>query len=328
MEYAALKGVYPTHLEPNFTAKKHQRYVNFDVMVNLIRQLNQRLGDENLGMHVGELISLKATTQVDGIMLNSQTLEDSLNNAINYSKLISDALDCSLHLGDSTYSIVYEENPNWSVYPENIKKQILDLALLSNVKSLAAYTNHVYYPTHIHFTYSKPKHINEYYRLFNCSLTFNRPRTEIFYDRHILKRQGTNLRNGLLESLKEKVANEIDDLKIEDRIIYKLKLNILEKKPERLTIQEAAEKVNTSVRSLQRKLATLDTSFKSVELELTIRLAKTYLEERQKSVEEIGYLLGFSESSAFIRFFKLYTGKTPKTYQKATIQTFSKAHSD
>ena len=41
-----------------------------------------------------------------------------------------------------------------------------------------------------------------------------------------------------------------------------------------------------------------NTTFKKIEFELQLKLAMTYLEENQKSIDEISYLLGFSESSA------------------------------
>ncbi|PCJ67275.1 MAG: hypothetical protein COA58_02865 [Bacteroidetes bacterium] len=66
--------------------------------------------------------------------------------------------------------------------------------------------------------------------------------------------------------------------------------------------------------TLQRRLKCLITNFKEVEYELQLKQSKTYLEEKQKSIEEISYLLGFSKSSAFIRFFKSLTDLTPREY--------------
>jgi AraC-like DNA-binding protein len=40
------------------------------------------------------------------------------------------------------------------------------------------------------------------------------------------------------------------------------------------------------------------------------------LGKRGLSIEEIAYRTGFSESSAFIRAFKTWTGVTPYTYRK------------
>lgn len=314
IEYAALKG---THVSPEQNLAQQQS-VNYDAMVQTLDRINKELIDENLGMHVGEMMSLRATAPVDQIMLNSKTLEDSIQNAIEYSKVISDALECSLKKTNQYYSITYEENPNWHVFQSYARKQILDLALLSNVKSLAAYTNHRYYPIRVNFAYQRPKNINEYYRLFNCSIHFNQPVTEIVYDYRILDRHSKEIRLGLLDGLKEKVAAEISNLSFENSLIFELKKCILNQKPKRIQVNEAASYLHVSSRTLQRKLTALNTTFKKVEGELQIQLAKTYLKEKKKSIDEISYLLGFSEASAFIRFFKSSTSQTPKSYQRST----------
>jgi len=129
------------------------------------------------------------------------------------------------------------------------------------------------------------------------------------------RRKANRLRTfGLLENLKEKISNEINNLITETELIYQLKKCILNHKPQRLPVEKASFQLNLSKRTLQRKLKELNTNFKAVEYELQLKLSKTYLEEKQKSIEEISYLLGFSESSVFIGFFKSLTKLTPTEY--------------
>lgn len=306
------------HLPKSYAKFKStsKKYCSYEEMIELLKWATNVMGEHNFGLQVATQSSLKATQEVDLIMLHSQSLEASINNGIQYSKLISDALECSLQVNHQTYAVRYEENPNWKVQPTPIKKHILDMALVANVKSLMAYTERKYVPACIHFSYKRPRNISAYFRVFNCSLKFNQPFTEIIYDRHILERHQKYVVPGLLESLKEKVVGEISKLTPEHSIIYELKKLILNGKPQRLSLREAADLLHLSQRTLQRKLKQNHTTFKSIECDLTLRLAKTYLIEQQKSVEEISYLLGFSESSAFIRFFKSHAHQTPKEFQK------------
>ena len=315
MDYARQHDVEFRPVKYHHGQSANEKYVGYDQVVRALNNLSDVLGDHCLGLHVAEQISLKATAQVTGIMLSSQTLKESIENAIHYSKLISDALECSLDSTPDHYSIVYEENPNWKVQHGNAKKQILDMALLSNVKSLGAYANYQYFPVKVHFTYDKPRHLNEYFRLFNCSLRFNQPRSEIIYEKQVIDRHSRAIAKGLLENLMEKVAHEIDALPAEDKLVNQLKKCILNYKPERLMVDEAASQLHMSGRTLQRKLKARDTNFKQVEHELQINLAKSYLDEGQKSIDEISYLLGFAEGSAFIRFFKTATSQTPGSYK-------------
>ncbi len=314
ISYGKSQNVDTANLENSLTHLMKEKYVSYDAVIATFNYLNEVLADNCLGLHIGEQITLKSTAYVDNIMLSSESLEDSITNAIKYSKLISDALDCTFKKTDEYYSVLYEENPNWKVYQAYSKKQILDLALLSNLKSLITYTGYKYRPICINFNYEKPKKVNEYYRLFNCRLKFNQANAEIIFDKTIIDRHSKSIEFGLLENLKNKVEEEIENLASENELIYRLKKCILNHKPQRVTIVEASRELNLSARTLQRKLRGLNTTFKKIEYSLQLKLSKTYLEENEKSIDEISYLLGFSESSAFIRFFKSLIGKTPMQY--------------
>ena len=314
IEFASSKGADLEALKKEFPISKEQKHVSYDKIVEVLNYIGQELDDEYLGLHIGEQVALKATAYVDSIMQYSQTLENSFDNAVYYSKLISDALDCSLIKNKKNYSVVFEENPNWKVHQVQAKRQILDLTLLSCLNSLVTYTGKTYYPSKVYFHTEKPQRLNEYYRLFNCSLKFNHSQTEIIFEKQIFEKHSKQVQFGLLENLKEKVQKEIKNLETENQLIYQLKKTILNYKPDRVLIGDASMKLNLSKRTLQRKLKDLDTSFKEVEYELQLKLSKTYLEEKQKSIDEISYLLGFSESSSFIRFFKTLTKMTPTEY--------------
>jgi len=52
-----------------------------------------------------------------------------------------------------------------------------------------------------------------------------------------------------------------------------------------------------------------------------VELAISYLNDKQISLAEISYLLGFSEPSAFHRAFKRWTGSTPGQFRNHLIAT-------
>ncbi|MEW5853421.1 MAG: AraC family transcriptional regulator ligand-binding domain-containing protein [Myxococcota bacterium] len=84
---------------------------------------------------------------------------------------------------------------------------------------------------------------------------------------------------------------------------------LLELLPQGLpSMPQVARRVGMSVRTLRRRLADEGTVFDAERERLLKALACQFLEERGRSVEEVAYLLGFSEARAFHRAFKRWTG--------------------
>ena len=53
--------------------------------------------------------------------------------------------------------------------------------------------------------------------------------------------------------------------------------------------------------------------------EIRKNMAKKYLSDINMSIDEITYILGFSETSAYLRAFKSWTGITPTQFRKSEI---------
>ena len=81
-------------------------------------------------------------------------------------------------------------------------------------------------------------------------------------------------------------------------------------------LKEVAASLEVHPQTLRRRLATEGTTFKDIKNQVRRDTALHFLGKQGLSIEEIAYRSGFSESSAFIRAFKVWTGVTPYTYRK------------
>lgn len=79
--------------------------------------------------------------------------------------------------------------------------------------------------------------------------------------------------------------------------------------------ERMANELNLSLRTLQRKLAEQGTTYTDLLDETRRELATQYVTSSLHSINEITYLLGFSEPSNFSRAFKRWMGVSPKTYR-------------
>jgi AraC-like DNA-binding protein len=84
-----------------------------------------------------------------------------------------------------------------------------------------------------------------------------------------------------------------------------------------LRLEEAAEYLRLSTAQLRKRLYRANTSYKALVLEIRLELAKHYLLDTQLSVQEISYLLDYSQPAPFSRAFKLHCGLAPDQYRRA-----------
>ena len=81
-------------------------------------------------------------------------------------------------------------------------------------------------------------------------------------------------------------------------------------------LNDVGEQLGIHPQTLRRRLSAEGTTFKEIKNQLRRDTALHLLGKQGLSIEEIAYRAGFSESSAFIRAFKGWTGVTPYTYRK------------
>ena len=85
-------------------------------------------------------------------------------------------------------------------------------------------------------------------------------------------------------------------------------------------IEEAANRLAMSKRSLQRRLSEESSSYQEVLNATRQELAHYYLSRYSASLVEIAYLLGFQDGNSFIRAFRGWTGQTPGEYRTSNMK--------
>ena len=82
---------------------------------------------------------------------------------------------------------------------------------------------------------------------------------------------------------------------------------------------DLAKALGMSPRTLQRRLGESGLTYRSVLEKTRYELALRYLDDPDKTVTDITFLLGFSEQSAFTRAFRRWSGKAPTAYRDSRI---------
>ena len=117
----------------------------------------------------------------------------------------------------------------------------------------------------------------------------------------------------MYESLAHKMSQMLsEDVGIEERVMRWLWAYT--PPPKR---REVAELLAMSERNLTRLLARAGTSYSELLARVQSERATNFLRNRELSVSEIGYRLGYSEPAAFTRAFTGWTGQSPLKWRQA-----------
>jgi len=169
----------------------------------------------------------------------------------------------------------------------------------------------------VHVTMQRPEPVDKtaYEDMFGPSIEYAAPAHRLSFDAVLVN---TPLSTAHPELARLNDQTVIDYLARCERsnLTMQVRAGIIEQLPNgRPNQEDIAQTLNTSLRSLQRKLKDEDTNFKALLNETQQDLALQYIRDSNRTIGEITYLLGFSEPSNFTRAFKRWTGKSPGEFR-------------
>ena len=290
-------------------------FVGYETVERVFDQVHEASGSDYFGIQMGEMLMLHATEYVDQMIDSSADVQTAFENAVAYSRMISDSMNCTLVPGSKDFRVEFELNPDWAIHSHNAVKQNLDVALVCAMKSLQRLTAKKYKPVAVNFFYARPKYWNEYYRVFDCAINFNQKVSSICFDQKALGAIVESENAGLLQELSTRAEEILEKLPIEKGTSYLVKKVILDSKGVFVNdISQVADRLGIGSRTLQRRLQQEGTTFKRIQTDMRKKLAISLLSNNGHTVGEVAYLLDFSEPASFVRAFKQWTGVTPKKY--------------
>jgi len=174
------------------------------------------------------------------------------------------------------------------------------------------------FPRAIYFNYEEPDYRSEYDRIFRVPLFFSRDRTAMLVDGGFLglRMPSSNpyvtrvLGDHADRLLKRLDASTTTRGKVESLLIPRLCSG-------EAAVDLVAKKMGLSRQTLFRRLKSEGVTFEAVLHELRRDLAVDYIRNTRIAVSEVARLLGYSESAAFSRAFKRWSGMSPRTARES-----------
>lgn len=152
--------------------------------------------------------------------------------------------------------------------------------------------------------------------MFPCRVQFDRPRSAVWFDAAALdapvRRDEAALRTLIRHAPENFVLPQPSDYATRAHV----RAVLLQSEPEWPDMDAVARRLCMSISTLQRRLAVEGITFQTLKDQLRRDLAIERLSSGSTPIAELAAQLGFADTTAFNRAFKVWTGGTPGSYRR------------
>ncbi len=269
-------------------------------------------GNPAFALQLGEQISHEKMSLVGHVVFNSRTVGEGLQQYTRFIKLANE--------GDLVV-LRKENNEVIMVYETEIPEYYSPLAMERNssvfITRLRRYTGAKIPLKQVHVQHSAPNYVEEYQRIFQGEILFDQAENKFIFDQSILSLKIKLRSSHLNAALLHYAESLLNKLSLQRPFQKRVQQFIVKYLPEgEVDIEKISHLMNMSRQTLYRKLKEEGTNFHELLDETRKKFAVKYLRQHHYSINEITFLLGFSETSAFSRAFKRWYQKSPANFRK------------
>ena len=160
-------------------------------------------------------------------------------------------------------------------------------------------------------------HVKEIERHFGCEVHCGANRNAIVFQSSDAQRPFVTRNAELLSVLAPQFEAELKQESSDEAFVEQVRLVIQQKLTgRRPAIEEIADALHVSSRTLQRRLQDGGSSFQRVLEEARHQLARHYLNNPVLELNEAAYLLGYEDGNSFVRAFRTWEGIPPARWRE------------
>jgi AraC-like DNA-binding protein len=170
--------------------------------------------------------------------------------------------------------------------------------------------------TSVDFPCPAPRHLFEVRALFAGSIRFNQPVGALHFSNDHAAMQVVRAPTEIPKFLRRAPGSLIEALLTTGQLTVEVRRKIHEGLPELLSLDDIAQQLALSPRSLHRKLDAEGASFQKIKDELRRDVAIHALTRTNTPIKQISVDVGFSDQASFQRAFVQWTGRPPGTWRR------------
>lgn len=290
----------------------HNRYVALDYVALLIATLIEKTGDHRISFEFGKQLDGNRNGIMGFAVHSARTFRESADIFIKYVNTVVPLVRCELEEFQSFF------NFNWYLdIDEKLKPYAMEVLLAATTAGLEpTVPSHLFGFAIVNLGYSRPVYADLYEQYFPSEIRFDHPTNSISCISAVLDICNPNydpiLNSICLEQL-EKIATNDKGVLVSVKQYIKSSLKFAP------NIEEAADKMHMSSRTLKRRLSLHGVTFSDLLSRERLNAAVDYLQSSRLTIDEISHRLGYSNASSFINAFKRQYGISPAEWANRKV---------
>ena len=303
------------------SVKSPDAYIPLETYLLIQDEAAEYVNDPYLGLHMGEFIEAGSWSILGYMMMNCKTLGEAFEKSARYHRIIGNLISGSAHLKLNKIKVTLDV-PS---HAPQMSRHCYEAVISGSICMIRTLTGVDINPLEVMFTYPEPESRSEYERIFRCPVLFGQKDNSFTIDMSVIFTPVKYANPEMLKYFENYAQEFLAGLEHQNeyaRTVTKIILSKLD--DEALSIKKVAREMSVSVRTLQNRLKEEGVIFSELLTGTRQKLAKKYLQE-DYSVEQITYLLGFSEPSVFRKAFKKWSGMTPRQYREGSYSSLGQA---
>lgn len=269
-------------------------------------------GDPVLGLSMLRHVDFTDFGELGVVLAAGGSLSDMMERVQRFHRLLTDALDYRIDKQGDTLIVAIQRSSSVHWRADEFAAGLVTALLRHRLKPPVQ-------PTRVQLAFDNPAGRTAYERYFGCPIEMNAAETTLRFPLVETGSTGAGARLAqAFEPILENQLAQLSDNRSWSRQVGTLLAGHLarERGATEFALEDAAQALHLSARTLQRHLAKEGKSFRDVADDVRRDLVEKWLSRRgdlahMRSITELALQLGFSSSSAFNRAFKRWFGMAP-----------------
>jgi AraC-like DNA-binding protein len=270
------------------------------------------LGDPGYGLKLGASRDVRDNGLLGFIALNSPTLRDALANIERYVRVTNEGIDAVFEADGQGFGLRFRETDASLRGLRHNSEQ----AAAQIVRGARELTRKRVAPVRVEFMHGRPNARIDYEGTLGCPIKFRAEWDGVVYAEETLRLPVIGADNKLLRVLEGACRKIVGPAPRKHDLIHSVREYVVQRLAKGAApFDDVARHFHMSSKTLERRLSERGTGYRGLVDGIRCDLAKHYLADTDLRLQQIAYLLGYSEPAPLARAFKRWTDRTPMQYR-------------